>query len=155
MTDWVVQEDWYEVAVGDQVRVVRGDNVLDGKIDARHMLPNGEVHAIVLLIHRISSSVHITNGVWTLFVPAKPAAVLPVEPGWYLEKSGEAVYLAEDGYWTVPSGFGWTGEEMAEYGPFTRLEPVAVTAKKVIEFIDAYPFWDAPDAVRKEFGVTE
>jgi hypothetical protein len=160
MTDWVVQEDWYEVAVGDQVRVVRGDNVLDGKIVYRYQLGNAEVYAIGLLVDSISGSLRITNEVWTLFVPAKPAVVLPTEPGLYLSpvEGGPWVFqLSEYGDWKLintNSPFPIGDGHLERNAPFTKLEPVAVTAKKVIEFIDAYPFTDALDAVRTEFGVS-
>jgi len=161
MTDWVVQEDWSKVAVGDQVRVVRGDNVLDGEIINCHRFSNAEVHAIALLVSGIPGSLHITNTVWTLFVPAKPAVVIPMEPGWYLafDKLAESVFPVE----VDASGkllINHAGGNPVKLGdpqrfiPFTPLAPVAVTAKKVLHFFEHDMSDDVFEAARKEFGIS-
>lgn len=93
-----------------------------------------------------------------------PPVKLPTEPGWYLTASSldpVAVYLAADGYWTTPENFGQTGEDMAQYAPLTRLEPVPVTAAKVIARVRT--IFGGPsallnkdvDRIAAEFGVTD
>jgi hypothetical protein len=58
---------------------------------------------------------------WSLFVEAPPAVVLPVGPGYFLDREGDL--------WNLGKG------ELTElrYAPFTRLEPVPETAKKVLD----------------------
>jgi hypothetical protein len=167
MTDWVVQEDWSKVAIGDQVRVVRGDNVLDGKIVDRYVLGCDEPHAIALLVEGIPSSLHITKLVWTLFVPAKPAVELPTEPGAYLDTKGEAWSLCRAGGWFSHGDGSLTVEYADEevesvwcrYGPFTKLEPVAVTAKKVLDDVSKFAWADGfmPQLreLSNKYGVTD
>jgi hypothetical protein len=153
MTSWIAQNDWSEVHVNDEVRVTRDGGMLTGKIGDLHKFSNGEIHALALLVHGLVGSIHITHLVWSLFVPAKPAVVLPTEPGHYVDRTGNGWNIREGATSSLPE----------ENAPYTRLEPVVVTAKKVLDAID--DLW-TPGNIRdftphhsrriaEQFGITE
>ena len=96
----------------------------------------------------------------------KPPVVLPTEPGVYVSyletPLGTTFHNLNDGRWSYIDGNGWLADsEVAEYLPLTKLEPVAETAKRVLDRV-----MDATGAaptsftsekileVAAEFGVT-
>lgn len=148
--------DW---KAGDLVEATKGETVMRGKLwnDCSGAVMVGATgHPVDRLL---------ASG-FTL-KPIEPAPEpLPTEAGWYLTGTKEAVYLAADGYWTVPHAFGVTGEDMAKYAPFTRLRPEAEIAAEVIEVVRAEGWaqhgkgWDVRllskqlDNIAACFGVT-
>ena len=92
---------------------------------------------------------------------AKPA--LPTERGWYLDRNGMAWELQD--FWNC-NPLGTTSRPTADlfdtYGPFTPLESVPETAKKVLDQLRGMwgdvgaPDWIANKLTRiaAEFGVT-
>ena len=159
MTNWVAQDDWSQVHRGDSARAMRAQQMLTGKVVDRYIKTAGGV-PYALVIHLLDSGeqveVRVING-WQLSVPAKPAVVLPTEEGIYMDVSGspwELRFFFEAVMWKF-GGDLQTDSQAELYAPFTRLEPVAVTAKKVIEFIESDLSCDSYDTARKEFGVTE
>ena len=102
---------------------------------------------------------------WTVTVikKAAPIVVLPREPGvyaTYLDSSrSQLIHRLNDGRWTnANQNYDMTDEMVAHCLPLTRLEPVPVTAKKVLDAVDkVWPWSDNRlrdlDKIAKEFGV--
>jgi hypothetical protein len=160
MSEWVVQEDWSEVQVDDHVRVTRVGGMLTGKVVDRYFLPDeDEPHAVALLVDGLQMSVHITNLVWSLFVPAKPAVEIPTKVGTVIswqETHWLALANLEDTNQWLHQDANFTTEEMVEQigdAEFVILEPVAVTAKKVIDFCESDKSCNTYRSARHEFGV--
>lgn len=100
---------------------------------------------------------------WTVTVVEKaaPKVELPTEPGIYADRFGESATLHESGRWFSHHDGSYTSEmndaELRAFAPFTRLEPVPVTAKKVLDEVRKFAWADGYmsqlEAVAKEFGV--
>jgi len=158
MTDWVPQDDWSQVKVGDTVRAMRAEQMLTGKVIDRLFSEStieDAVYAIVLEVPDLADVLTIHHGYWQLSVPAKPAVELPDEPGIYLTSAETVVELEADGRWFDRVDNLMSYKRVSDAAPFTRLEPVAVTAKKVLHFFEHDMSDDVFEAARKEFGVTE
>jgi hypothetical protein len=160
MTDWTPQDDWSQVKVGDTVRAMRAEQMLTGKVVDRWIKPDtGVPYALVMhLLHSGEQvEVRVRNG-WQLSVPAKPAVVLPDEAGAYVDRDGE-IWELRDGQWNYGNSRTWPIRTVLHYAPFTKLEPIAVTAKKVLAKVSTFAWADGfmPQlrAVAEEFGVTE
>lgn len=83
---------------------------------------------------------------------------IPTEPGYYFDKEGDSwrIYTTHEGLYRVADGH----MESRLHAPFTRLEPVPETAKKVIEAVQSHgSYWPGSaslDEIAAEFGaVTE
>jgi hypothetical protein len=128
MTDWVAQDDWSKVAIGDQVRATCEGQMLTGEVV--DTLPGAIKRAAVIHIQTgaFHRSPRVVEGIWQLFVPAKPAVLLPTEPGHYVDRTGNGWNIREGATSSLPE----------ENAPYTRLEPVAVTAKKVLDRLLRY-----------------
>ena len=158
MTDWTPQDDWSQVKVGDQVRVMRAEQMLTGVVDFRYFsnsFNSDNVYAVALKVPDLADVLTIHHGYWQLSVPAKPAVELPTEPGYYLNTHSELAVRQINGSWRNDRDITIGPMEMEARAPYKKLEPVAVTAKKVIEFIESDLSCDSYDTARKEFGVTE
>ena len=70
---------------------------------------------------------------WDLFVKAPP---LPTTPGSYLGNDDRPWRLGADGYWHRLNGVRYLPDSAERFAPFIPLEPVPVTAKRVLEAID-------------------
>ena len=158
MTDWVPQDDWSQVKVGDPVRAMRAEQMLTGKVVDRlfgESTIEDNVYAIVLEVPDLADVLTIHHGYWQLSVPAKPAVELPTEPGvYYGSQFGADVpfFLKANGVWRTSATRVHAPER---HMPLVKLEPVTVTAKKVIEFIESDLTCDSYDTARKEFGVSD
>jgi len=166
MTDWIEQEDWSTPKVGDQVRATHDENVLTGKVEdvfsrARTSIVGREVYALELKTDILTRSQTVFASEWSLSVPAKPADEIPTEPGvYYGSQFGADVpfFLGADGGWRTSAKQVHVPER---HMPLLKLEPVAVTAKKVLDWIEDRAsnhneFYDvAIDKAHKEFGVTD
>ena len=139
---------------GDLVEGVKGESVIRGRLDnIGNLIIDG-------LDWRVASL--IRNG-FTIRVVEEAAAVvvLPTEPGIYQDNGGDPWELTD---------FGWVfGDQVMspdKFAPFTRLEPVSETAKKVLTALNdfAHPvtsqtfpgrviYNDGWDAVAAEFGL--
>jgi hypothetical protein len=110
-----------------------------------------------------STTIYAKDG-WsgTLIEAAKPAVVLPTEPGWYLDKDDDAWELLPE---SPDNELRWRYNNQykddsiaALLAPFTRLAPVAETAQKIIDRIDdmcargaAKTLSDVQQIIRNEF----
>lgn len=167
MSDIVwVEGDWAKVEVGQRARVVDGAGSIEGIVES----VGGHVHTAASLLIKFgtgaSSRVYSHSGS-TLYVEAPPKVELPTEPGWYrgYDQLAEVAFVTElrDGkFWRGHYGTGEYGD-VERFAPFTRLEPVAETAKKVLDRVAAVAKgragnpWNAGatlSAVAAEFGVT-
>jgi len=163
-TDWTPQEDWSTVKVGDQVRVTRDGGMLTGKAKRIHVMNDRSTGIEVAFTEQAGTRFLAWSDEWTLSVPAKPAVVLPTVPGIYMDcdETSSVWEVDKNGRMSVIGGYGHIPEE---YAPFTKLEPVAVTAKKFVEAYRAYSSgtnrtaYLLDQAVRevasKEFGADE
>ena len=156
MSDWEPQEDWSTVNIGDQVRVKRNGGMLTGKVIYRLGRECDPPWGIELDVATLAEYVTIKRHEWSLFVPAKPAVELPTEVGFYLDKNGALATLNDGGIWRDSYEDFIQTLDITAYAPFTKLEPVAVTAKKMIAALSG---WSLPseltNRLRKEFGVTD
>ena len=162
MTDWEPQEDWSTVNVGDQVRVTHdGGDELKGYVEFVFNGHDDDVHRFHLQVPSLEESVTIRDSEWFLSVPAKPAVELPTEPGvYYGSQFGADVpfFLGADGGWRTSAKQVHVPER---HMPLVKLEPVAVTAKKVCAFIGFAPWpigmtlQEVLDVALEEFGVTD
>lgn len=86
-----------------------------------------------------------------------PPVELPTEPGWYVDRYECVWQMHDDGEWTRLGNAEWVPESCV---PFTRLEPVPITAERVIARVRT--IFGGPgallnrdvDAIAREFGVT-
>jgi len=142
--------------------------MLTGKV-AHQFSVNGltEPYELALKVDGVAGTIKIGRAYWQLSVPAKPAVVLPTEAGAYLDTKGEAWSLCRAGGWFSHGDGSLTVEYADEevesvwcrYGPFTKLEPVAVTAKKVLEDVSKFAWADGfmPQLreLSNKYGVTD
>jgi len=162
---WVQQDDWSTLTVGDQVRVTRDGQMLTGQIVDIYRFNNDPVHVLVVSVPDMTSTSNIDVRLWTLWVPAKPPVAVPTEIGLWVETGKE---LAISNVWQshgngkmISAADPKHDGRAAEHTPFTKLEPVAETAKKVLYRVAAY--WEdgmpadmsiEMRGIAKEFGVS-
>ncbi|TFD51987.1 hypothetical protein E3T46_07820 [Cryobacterium sp. Hh11] len=70
-------------------------------------------------------------GTGTTYELIERAVVLPLWPGYYLDRQGDAWELATSGRWIFPADAKYDRRE-AEFAPFTRLRPEAEVAAEVL-----------------------
>lgn len=139
---------------GDLIEATKGDTVIRGKAwnDCTGTLNIGGTGWSVERIEARGYAV-------TLIEKAAPA--LPTEPGVYRSRTGELWAIEGEG-----ERLKWVGEDFIRvdpnnYVPFIRLEPVADTAKKVLDRFDAVfnasfiSPGDVLNQLREEFGVAK
>jgi len=176
MTDWTPQDDWSQVKIGDPVRAMRAEQMLTGEVVDRlfsSLFHGDNIYALVLKVPDLADVLQIHQGYWQLSVPAKPAVELPTDQGavitwfdgtyfpqiaqldpgdrgqgWFYESNGDSLFL--------------TAEELIVNigsAPYTRLEPIAVTAKKVLEDVSKFAWADGfmPQLreLSNKYGVTD
>lgn len=160
---------------GDLVEAVKGETVIRGRAWRE---PGNGTEPILRLTLALSSDIaHLTANGYTVTVIEKAAPKLPTEPGVYVTPSGsqdylddyhtdhhEVHYLNTSGNWC---DLGWGAPTRDD--SLTRLEPVPVTARRVLGKLDAASmhefkgrdsahraiYDDSWNAVAAEFGVTE
>lgn len=143
---------------GDLVEAVKGETVVRGR--ARPHVSGG------LAVGECMAAIawYQANG-FTVTILEKAAPKLPTEPGWYESEEFplgtsadyEPYSLNTDGKWYTADGQLLTPTGLREQGNLRRLEPVPVTAKKVLDALrgrigsidSAHDF----QAVAAEFGV--
>jgi hypothetical protein len=152
--EWVAESDWSKVTVGQKVKLTKPDgNVLIRTANTAGFYASPVIQQFNEPLKQQTFLEYMVRELgWSLFVEAPPAVVLPTEPGHYLDNDGEL--------WTMIPDFPFREKLHAKYAPFTRLEPVPETAKKVLDrikvlydenFIDnANESWNR---VAREFGV--
>ena len=140
---------------GDLVEGVKGESVIRGRLDnIGNLIIDG-------LDWRVASL--IRNG-FTIRVieKAAPVVVLPTEPGCYVDEFNHtfAILGFNGGKWCGP--FVPTDDASKLIPPFTRLEPVSETAKKVLDRVASWWEFGPPTVwaeellnIGIEFGVTE
>lgn len=119
--EWVAESDWTKVKRGDMVQLTRDEQQVVGCVNEVGL------GGYWFSVKYINTFYHGAD--WSLFVQAPPAIVLPTEPGCYLDKDGSV--------WTITTRFPFREDLHARHAPFTRLEPVPETAKKVLDAVDA------------------
>lgn len=94
---------------------------------------------------------------WTITLLKAVEPPLPTEPGYYLDKDEELWQLVSGGDWKFLLDSFVTGPQY--FLPFTKLEPVTETARKVLARVATIAWADgfANDlkALRDYFGVTD
>jgi len=142
---------------GDVVLAVKGGTVIRGRLDHR---------AELKLTRALSSDMpHLKANGYAVTVIERAKPGLPTEPGAYRDKDDDLWLLDRNGKWGDFSLMELPPSEddtrtPHRYAPFTRLEPVAETAKKVLaRFMDVWV--DSENSVNAdvrqvaaEFGVT-
>jgi hypothetical protein len=164
MTDWTPQDDWWQVKVGDTVRATRNDDAITYEVVDKYIAITGDApYALVVRPVGLTWQTRLDRNVWSLSVPAKPAVVLPEEAGAYIDREGE-IWELRDGEWNYGNSRKWPAHTAEFFAPFTKLEPITVTAKKVLDKVQRVAIINdhlvdglqlSLDDLRKEFGVTE
>lgn len=145
---------------GDLVEAVKGETVIRGRATAsygKHLLGRSG---------RIMEELEDNGFILTVIEKAAPKNVLPTEPGIYVTEGSEVwekvpLFLLGDQSWQFANGED-ASEAAANWGtkaPLTKLEPVPVTAKKVIERFEILHLsdnmWlDDVAVISAEFGVS-
>jgi len=80
MTDWITQEDWSTVELGDTIRVTSNGAMLTGEVVSIGINGHGSVGINSELLR---GTAKIMLDEWSLSVPAKPAVELPTLAGVY------------------------------------------------------------------------
>lgn len=127
-----------EYNVGDLVEAVRGEDVARSRlVQSRFKANTGEPG---LFLEKFPGIPYVNSDEagrrgWTFRVIEKTAPPLPTEPGWYLSCDGFPweVQTNEHGSpeWYCDNSF-VALNVATQYAPFTRLEPVPATARRVI-----------------------
>ena len=138
---------------GDLVEAVKGETHIRGKVW-------GCEEQFVGLSRRTIPSLINDGFKITALEKAPPKIELPTEPGYYLDNVRDV--------WIIRHGesrlrFDGSFDAHTElFAPFTRLEPVPETAKKVLDRLSSWWEFGPPkqfaaefNAIAKEFGVSE
>ena len=119
--EWIPEDDWGTVKVGDLVKLENGEESAAFRVILVGKYPSQWVK---------SPSNAFSSCDWTLFVQKPgPVQIVPAV-GYYFDKDGDLFNFDEEDI---------ISRNWAKYAPFTRLEPVPETAKKILDrFLDAY-----------------
>lgn len=112
-----------EFSEGDLIEATKGDTVIRGRVSSTGVL-----------VETGRSLQGLREQGFTLTPIEKAAPALPTEPGFYLDGQGDVWRLTTSGNWSCPTAPSEDGHAKT-YAPFTRLEPVADTAKKVLDAV--------------------
>lgn len=136
---------------GDLVEAVRDDTVIRGRASAsfgKHLLG---------LSGRIMEELEENGFTLTVIEKAAPKNVLPTEAGVYADREGDFLIVYEDGdvqsVEVAKEGQSVKRRPIAadsDFAPFTRVEPVPVTAKKVLDAL-----WELNDPAHSVVDTAE
>lgn len=140
---------------GDLVEAVKGETRLTGRL-APEIIGSG--FGIVGMGWPLDA-LERDGFTLTVIEKAAPKNVLPTETGWYLDRYHRAFHFnaSTELYW-------WGDSQPIEHvdrliAPFTRLEPVPVTAKKVYDSFrkrfGSIDFAMDFEAIAREFGIDQ
>ena len=143
---WIAEDNWAKANMGDLVKFVRGEESAIVRVNSRY--------GHVACIWTDSAAGFDKDDGWQLFVQA-PTYVIPTEDGVYMDKHGYS--------WTLGGDFDDYRDLDPERAPYTRLEPVPETAKKVLDaFVQSLWGFEAPGNIPQyvaktleKFGVIE
>lgn len=149
-----------EFKEGDLVEAVKGETVVRGRlVEPLKSADDFWVGDSTKLL----SGLRYCGFAVSLVERAQPE--LPTEPGIYLDGRGNVAQLTADTTdyeerWFNEYGQYMTHTEVRERAPFTRLEPVADTARKVLDrvrglFGEGALMLNEVDDIAEEFGVAE
>ena len=129
-----------DIREGDLVEAVKGKRrATDVATAAKYS--EGDLFLSVMSGHPYLSQLEAEG--WTFTVVEKAAPPPPTEPGHYLDRDGD--------HWELPAN----GTLSPDLAPFTRLEPVPDTVKRVVNYLRNVQGWAwAAADVEKHFGVT-
>ena len=136
-----------EYTAGDLVEAVKGETVTRGRLKA-----DGD-YLWVGDSGRTPENLESYGFTLSIIEKAAAVVVLPTEPGWYLDKDKDIWTLTDSGTWIDEWG---NLEDPKRWAPLTRLEPVSVTAKKVLDRVrKVWPLYNDRDleVLAAEFGV--
>ena len=159
---WVEETDWSKVRIGDRVQVRRDENVITGTVDYGYANRSSEASSLTVKSAALGKSLLVDSASWSLFVPARSAGTLPTEPGVYFDKDEDVWRLSSMGDWEHGGAEYLSADHAKKFAPFTRLELVPDTARRVLQAIketyeenyldNGEPLWNK---VVAEFGVTD
>ena len=125
--EWVTG-NWTDIKSGEPVRIQSEYGSIEGK--AVHV-DDDNTSVLVQYLLTNSTRVHRLAGM-QVFVKAAPVVVLPTEPGIYQDCEGDPWRLGRLG-WKLLTSDPPDAFKPEDHVPFTRLEPVSETAKKVLD----------------------
>lgn len=133
--EWVPGQ-WDQVTAGDRAKIVHsdGEQVIIGTAAGNY---SAEFPIFAFLNHAGNICFSAKNAVWSLFVEAPTKPKLPTEPGLYRLSNQMVVLRNGYGEWQSPNGFDTVNQAITLSSSFTRLEPVADTAKRILGKLDA------------------
>lgn len=138
--------------VGDLVEARKGETAVLGRVGLVCGSPG-----LLGAGWRISS---LNDEGFTVSLVEAATPPLPTEPGFYKSRTGGLWQISERDYPLVSLTNELMCPDPEEFAPFTRLESVPVTAKKVLDAINANRLSGATLAstignLRKQFGVSD
>lgn len=120
---------------GDLVEAVKGTTVLRGRL--KRSREDGPDPILVLTPALKSDIVHLASNGYTVTVIERAKPALPTEPGHYLHRNGiDVLSRTASGSW-IHDGRFTADNAIRDCQPLQRLEPVAETAKKVLDRVRA------------------
>lgn len=120
-------------AEGDLVEATKGDRrVIDRVYVVKSQIFTTGPYLGAPSLFLPSSIQSFKSAGFTLTLIEKATPPLPTEPGWYTDCRDDIWRVSPTGAWTYSDTWR-SASEAATYAPFTRLEPVAETAKKVLD----------------------
>ena len=144
-----MRNDMTEYNEGDLVEAVKGETVIRGPLV--NICGLGRSLCLKLTLGIETDLIHLEANGFTITVieKAAPVVVLPTKPGAYMSNRGSLWVLDDNHHWLDFSAWSGNVNNVAAanpaYHPFTRLEPVSETAKKVLRALGDW--WDfAPPA---------
>ena len=135
---------------GDTIEATKGDVYLRGKL-SKSVLGSLGILAAGWTIQGLTAD----GFTITVIEKATPKVVLPNEPGVYKDREGDIWVLDLHGEWMCPTS-PYDNHRALEYAPFTRLEPVPVTAKKVLAAVrKVWPLYNHSelDEIAADLGI--
>lgn len=125
-----------EYNAGDLVEAVKGDTVIRARLEASGLRPGAIGRTSVPGIGR--SPEELEQFGFTVETIERATPPLPTEPGFYLNRRKELWTLENNGSWRNDYDDPESPAAVFNSAPLTRLEPVADTAKKVLDALSEY-----------------
>ena len=122
-----------EYTAGDLVEAIKGETVIRGRLKTDEL----GLHLWVGDSGRTPENLESYGFTLSIIEKAAAVVVLPTEPGVYLDKDEDIWSVNGFGSLRFLMGYSVFGNP-ENYAPFTRLEPVSETAKKVLDRVNGY-----------------
>jgi len=127
-----------QIREGDLVEAAKGETIIRGRVNR-----DGVVGDSMRRTHGLERNGYTLTVVEKATPPPPTEPAVPTEPGHYLSAAGFHWEIGHGSYTLNPL-----------WAPYTRLEPVPDTVKRVADYLRGYGRRLAADDVEEHFGVT-